>query len=377
MSNAHRLFNLFTKEKSAVRGEETFVVAEIGKNFITKEAELTPGEYRTAAEYLIEAAARAGADAVKFQTHDLEDEQLQVPIASPHFKNLDRYSWLARNVRATPPSFWEAVKAHAARCGVAFFSTPMSRRAAERLQAFGVSIWKVGSGDVLDFSLLDFLVRTKNPIILSTGMVSFGELDSVVVYLRKADVSFAILHCVSEYPTPPAAVNLSTIEALAARYPGIPIGFSDHSVGEPTIPLAAVKLGACIVEKHFSFDRTLWGPDHQVSLTPSELRDLVSAIRLGAFARIDHAPYYGTLPQELPGASSRYRPFFHKTLVASQDLAVGTVLSQKHLFSMRPRLALPGLPSEAFHEVLGRRLSQTVKKYQPIAEAVLYAESYV
>ena len=152
-------------------GEGVFFIAEIGKNFIQTEEERPVAEYLLNAKKLVKAAKEAGADAVKFQTHEVEDEQLNIDITSPHFKGADRYSWITRNMEATPiDTFWKPLKKYCDETGILFFSTPMSRKAAMKLQEVGVPFWKVGSGDAQDYVTLDFMFSTKKPIIISTGM---------------------------------------------------------------------------------------------------------------------------------------------------------------------------------------------------------------
>ena len=143
--------------------DKTFVVAEIGKGFIQTEEDQTPEVYLANAKELVLLAKEAGADAVKFQTHTVEDEQANINVVAPHFNGADRYSWVKRNTAATPVWFWQELKKYCAELGIVFFSTPMSRGAAKLLnEEVGVDLWKVGSGDILDFVMLDYLVSTKN-----------------------------------------------------------------------------------------------------------------------------------------------------------------------------------------------------------------------
>ena len=162
-------------------GEEVFVVAEIGKGFIQTKEDQSVEQYLENAKRLVDAAVSAGVDAVKFQTHEVEDEQLPIDIVSPHFTGADRIRWLTRNTNATPlDRFWAPLKRHCEEQGMLFFSTPMSRKAAQKLEELDVPLWKVGSGDTQDYVLLDYLAATGKPIIISTGMVSLQELDGGV-----------------------------------------------------------------------------------------------------------------------------------------------------------------------------------------------------
>lgn len=345
-----------------------FIIAEIGKNFIQTDKPQSAEIYLKNAKELIDAAVQAGAHAVKFQTHEVEDEQVDIPVISPHFKGSERYAWVKRNTEDAPIEFFKELKEHAERKGIIFFSTPMSRKAAQKLEKIDVPLWKIGSGDVQDYVLLDFIAKTKKPVIISTGMVSFAELDEVIEYLGKKGSPLAVLYCVSEYPCPPEHFNLSTIEYLKEKYPNVTIGFSDHSVGDLAIPLAAIKMGAQVIEKHFSMSRDLWGSDHKVSMIPSEMKELVDVIKNKDYEKLDAKPFYGEKKKELEGAKNKFRPYFNKTLVAGQDIPVGTVITGDMIYAMRPRMHLNGLASNAFHKVTGRKTKRGFKKFDPISE---------
>lgn len=367
-------FNLM----NAIR-ERVFVIAEIGKNFIETADERPVSEYLENAKKLVKAAKDAGADAVKFQTHTVEDEQMNIAVVSPHFKGSDRYSWVSRNTKATPvEAFWKPLKAYCDEIGIIFHSTPMSRGAAEILNKLGVELWKVGSGDILDFVTLDYLSATGKPIIMSTGMSTLEELDSSVDFLKRRDVKFILLHCVSKYPCPPEDLNLGTIDFLRKRY-GVPIGFSDHSIGIDSA-ITAVALGARVIEKHFSFDRGLWGADHKVSMTPDEMKTLIAGIReLEANPQTKTACLEKDMVKSGMGSSAKvlhedeavFRPYFRKSLMAGQDIPAGTAIAASMLYAMRPQAYAGGLPSEEYENVLGKRTKISLKRYDPIAADVI------
>lgn len=344
-------------------GDGVFFIAEVGKNFIQSEDDRPVAEYLENAKVLAKAAHEAGADAVKFQTHILEDEQLPIGVTSPHFKGADRYSWVKRNMLATPlEGFWKPLKSYCDEIGILFFSTPMSRNAAQLLEGLGVILWKVGSGDVQDYALLDYIATTGKPVIISSGMVSLAELDEVVVYLKARSVPVCILYCVSKYPAPREYFNLSTIQYLKEKYPDVPVGFSDHSLGDE-ISLAAIQEGACVIEKHFSLSRDLWGSDHKVSMTPSEFRMMVDRARSGV--AVNAQPYMGQVERELEGATNEFRPYFNKTLVAGRDIAAGERFTADSVYAMRPRLA-GEITAQRLHDVVGRQSTRFIAKYEPI-----------
>jgi len=354
-----------------IGGDGVFVIAEIGKNFIQTEEERPQEEYLVNALALIDAAAEVGADAVKFQTHELEDEFMPgLTVVSPHFSGSDRYRWIKRNQEATPPEFWWAVKTRAEERGLVFFSTPMSHRAAEKLQSLGVSLFKLGSGDVQDYATLDYIANTRKPLIISTGMVGLAELDELIIHVRSLGIPLCVLYCISQYPAPADYFNLATIERLQEEYPDVVIGFSDHSLGE-SIALAAVKLGARVVEKHFSFSRDLWGADHRVSMAPEEFAAMVRAIRSGAYTHVDHRAYYGSRERELEGANNKFRPYFNKALVAGCDIPTGTTITKEMIYAMRPKMYIDGLASNKFYDVVGKKTKKNMKKYDPITVTAL------
>ncbi len=352
----------------------TFIIAEAGKAFIQTEDEQSVAQYLANAKALVDAAKEAGADAIKFQTHTVEDEQLNIEVTSPHFKGADRYAWVSRNTRATPlEEFWRPLKAHCEERGILFFSTPMTRGAAQLLDELGVDLWKVGSGDILDFVLLDYLASTKKPIIISSGMSTLEELDASLAFLKARGAPVALLHCVSKYPCPPEELTLSSIGFLRERY-GLPTGFSDHSIGLDS-SLAAVALGATIIEKHFSFDRGLWGSDHKVSMLPHELQELVVRVRqfeqdpalAAQFLESDVAQRSMGVPGKvLQEDEAVFRPYFRKSLMAGQDIPAGTIVEPHMLYAMRPQKFAGGLPSQEYPHVLGRTTRVALKKYDPI-----------
>lgn len=357
-----------------IKSGRVFVVAEIGKNFIQTEEEKPVAEYLENAKALVKAAHEAGADAVKFQTHNVEDEQLNINVVSPHFKGADRYSWVTRNTNATPLNeFWRPLKQYCDDLGIIFHSTPMSRGAAQKLNQLGVELWKVGSGDILDFVTLDYLASTKKPIIMSCGMSTLEETDQAINFLKQRNADVILLHCVSKYPCPPEELNLGTIGFLQERY-NIPVGFSDHSIGVDSA-LAASALGAKVIEKHFSFSRDLWGADHKVSMTPEELQELVSGIREFEKNPAKRSEYLekdivkagmGRSDKVLQDDEAVFRPYFRKALMAGQDIPAGAVISADMLYAMRPQMYAQGLPTEEYENVLGKRTVRVVKKYEPI-----------
>jgi UDP-hydrolysing UDP-N-acetyl-D-glucosamine 2-epimerase len=346
--------------KKIIGGDSVFVIAEIGKNFIQSEDEKAREEYVKNAKELILAAKESGADAVKFQTHNLEDEFINFEITSPHFTGSDRYKWIKRNEDITPLEFWQELKNYADELGITFFSTPMSRGAAQKLEKINTPLWKVGSGDLLDFVLLDYIAFTKKPIILSSGMSTLKEIDGMIQFMQKRTADIALLHCVSKYPAEPRDLNLKTIKFFKERY-NIPIGFSDHSIGHESA-VAATSLGAKIIEKHFSFNRDLWGSDHKVSMTPDEFKKMVAEIKNKKEVKLFN---FGRQAKILNREEMVFRPIFRKSLVAGRDIKAGEILSDDMVYAMRPQVQIGGIPSEEYETILGKKVLKDMKKYEP------------
>lgn len=347
-----------------IGGSDVFIIAEIGKNFIITEEERPVWEYLKNAKILIDEAAKAGVDAVKFQTHELEDEwHPNIVLASPHFKSKDRYSWIKRNTEATPLHFWKEIAEYATSKGLVFFSTPMSKKAAEKINPF-VPIWKLASGDVTDHLLIDYMIETGKPIIISNGQMSLAELDVLVKRIEAKRSPLAMLYCVSKYPCPEDMFNLGTIEHLKEKYPHIAIGFSDHCVDSNYPALAAIKMGAKIVEKHFSMSRDLWGADHKASLTPSEMKQLVDDVRKGDFKYIDERSFYGEKTKELDGANNEFRPYFGKVIIAAKDIEQGVTITSDMLYAMRPAIAFKGILGNELSSILGKKAKRNISRLE-------------
>ncbi len=349
-------------------GYPVFTIAEIGKGFIQSEDDRPVSEYLENAKALVKAAFEAGATSVKFQLHNVEDEQLDINVTSEHFKGSDRYSWVTRNTLATPvKEFWKPLKKYCDELGIIFFATPMSRGAARILhEEVGQPLWKVGSADVLDFVLLDYITSTGIPIIFSAGMSSEEEIDKTLSFLYARTDQIILMHCVSIYPCPREKLNLGTIKYFQDKYK-LPIGFSSHSV-EWESSVAAVNIGAVVIEKHFTFDRNLWGSDHKVSLLPDEFKAMVDSLKRGEQFDTNN---FGDVVKSLQKEEIQFRPLFRKSLMFGQDLLEGTVITKEMLYAMRPQVYAGGLPSEEYENVLGKKVKKSVKKYDPVTFEIL------
>lgn len=351
------------------------IVAEIGKNFIRTEEPRPVAEYLANAKELAKAAREAGADVIKFQTHNVEDEVADRDFDSPHFKGKSRYQWVTRNTESTPlEEFWRPLKQYCDEIGIVFFSTPMSRGAAMKLAKLDVPMWKVASSDILDFVMLDFMASTGKPIIIPTGMSVLGDVDQSLAFLKKKGASVVLMHAISRYPYPPEDSNLLTISFFKKRYPDLLVGFSQNSPWvEPAI--VATALGARMVEQHFTLDRNAFGPDHKVSMQPDEFARMTKGIRevesdpaKAEAVRRDpsHQQYLGREEKFMHEGEVPFRAIFRKALMAGADIPAGTVITKEMLFAMRPQSLLGGLPSEAYEDVVGKKAVKDIKKFDPI-----------
>lgn len=338
------------------------IIAEIGKNFVVTEKEEPLKILLSRTRNLIQQAKEIGFNTVKFQVHNVEDEiHPNSDITSPHF-NQDRISWVKRNTY--PIEFWWDIKEYCRNLDIEFLATPMSRGAAILLnEEIGIDRWKIGSGDILDFVMLDYIRDSNKPIILSSGMSTLEELKKSYEYLKKKNENITILHCVSQYPCSLSALNLKTIPFLQKIFPEAKIGFSDHSLGIEG-SLMAIKLGATLIEKHFTLDKNAWGPDHKASLLPNEMKELVKRIENNDFLE-PTSETLGIETKYLQNEEAVFRPVFRKGLYAARELIKGEMYESDMMYALRPQ-SVGGSPSEKYPEFLGKFVGSDYKKYDAI-----------
>jgi sialic acid synthase SpsE len=226
----------------------------------------------------------------------------------------------------------ECLLKHCVRRGITFLSTPFDHQSVDLLAGLGVAAYKIGSGDITNPPLLKHVASKQRPIILSTGMCNLSDVEMAVELLEGEGAEFAILHCVSNYPAAASDTNLRALMTLVTAF-GVPVGYSDHTDGD-CIALASVAMGACIVEKHFTLDRTLPGPDHQASLEPGELATMVRGIRT-----VEQAMGTG---RKCPAVSeANTAEVARKSLVAEVDIEPGSLLTEEVIAIKRPGTGLP------------------------------------
>ena len=323
-------------------GRPCFVIVEVGINH--------NGDAALAAA-LVDAAAAAGADAIKFQTHFPEHEMLRGG-ATAAYVGESLFDLLTRTALSRDDHFM--LRDRARQQGILFLSTPFSREAADFLETVGVPAFKTGSGELTHLPMQAHIARKGRPMIISTGMSTPEEIDRTVQEVRAAGGRFALMHCTSTYPTPYEHVQLDCIPALKHKY-GVPVGLSDHTLGT-AMAFAAVALGANLYEKHFTTSRSLPGPDQQGSMEPAELRAIVDGIRAIEKAR-------GAAKQIQPGEQD-VRNMAHHSVVSIRDIAAGATIGRDDVWPKRPGT---GIPAAQLPDVIGRVARRSIPKDRLIA----------
>ena len=329
--------------KKIGKGNPTFIIAEAGVNH--------NGNPELARE-LVDAAARAGADAVKFQTFKAKrlvvsgapkaDYQRQGTDSSESQFEMLQQLELSEDAHRELVTYCHDRE-------IIFLSTPFDEESANFLESLGVAAFKIPSGELTNHPFLAFVAAKHKPIIASTGMAYLGEVEEAVRVIEDTgNHDYVLLHCVSSYPASPSDVNLRAMETMSVAF-DVPVGFSDHTLGIE-VAIAAVSLGACAIEKHFTLDRSLPGPDQRVSLEPNELTSLVRGIR-----NVEMALGSGT--KEPVASEGETAAVARKSLVAGEDIPAGAVLSAKMIVAMRPGTGLPPAMQE---HILGRRTKHLI-----------------
>lgn len=301
---------------------------------------------------MVDDAARVGCECVKFQTHVVEDEMIPNSVVPG---NATDSIWDIMSRCALSAEEEAQLKDYVESRGMIFLSTPFSRAAAERLEKMGVSAYKIGSGECNNYPLVEHIARYGKPIILSTGMNDIANVEKAVAILRRYEIPFALLHCTSIYPTPYAKVRLGALQELARYFPDAVLGLSDHSISNYPC-LGAVALGACILERHFTSDKSWLGPDIPISMNPRELLELME----GSLAI--HQTLGGNktiLPEEQPTID-----FAYACIVAIRDIIVGEKFTMDNIWVKRPGIG--EIKAEHLASVLGKQADQDIKKNEQL-----------
>jgi N-acetylneuraminate synthase/N,N'-diacetyllegionaminate synthase len=321
-----------------------FIVAEIGVNH--------NGDIRLAKK-LIDAAKDAGADAVKFQAFKTEKVVTKYAEKAKYQKETTSLSEsqydMIRRLELKDEEIRELYN-YAKKNNIIFLSSAFDKESVDLLDNLGVPAFKVASGEITNFPLLRYIAEKKKPIILSTGMSTIGEIEEALEVIKEKGVeNIVLLHCVTSYPAKIEDVNLRVIEALRRRFK-LPVGFSDHTLGI-TIPIAVAALGAVLVEKHFTLDRTLPGPDHRASLEPDELKDMVRAVR-------DVEKALGDRVKKPTKDEERIKKVVRRSIVAKMGIPKGTVITEDMLDFKRPGV---GIEPKYLNEIIGKKAKKDIK----------------
>lgn len=305
----------------------------------------------------IDCAAKAGADAVKFQTHIAAAESTASEPWRVKFSPQDatRFEYWKR-MEFTPEQ-WAGLKSHAEDKGLVFLSSPFSAEAAAMLHNLGMVAWKVASGELTNLPLIRQMAQSGKPVMLSTGMSPFAEIDAAVDIVRAANTPLAVFQCTSKYPSPPESIGLNVLDELRARY-NCAVGLSDHS-GKIYPALAArAAHRAEIIEIHLTMSRDMFGPDVPASVTPQELHMISEGIRF--IEEMQTSPVDKSAVDDNIAAM---RKIFFKSIVASRNLPAGTVLLREHLSIKKPA---NGIPASDIDSVIGKTLMRAVERDMPL-----------
>lgn len=331
-------------------GHPTYMIAEVSANH---------NQDFDQAVRIIEAAKEAGADAVKLQTYT--PDTLTIDCHNEYFQIGAGTIWEGRNLydlyaEAYTPWEWQPkLKDIANDLDLDLFSTPFDSSSVDFLEQMDIPVFKIASFEIVDLQLIQRIARTGKPIIMSTGMATLAEIDEAVQTIRKeGNNQLVLLKCTSAYPSPPEDMNLRTIPHLAQAF-DVPVGLSDHTLGI-AVPVAAVALGACVIEKHFTLSRSVLGPDSVFSLEPHEFKSMVDGVRIAEQA-LGGVRYDASEREQ----SSRV---FRRSLFVVQDMKAGDMFTKENVRSIRPGY---GLHTRHWNDIVGRRASSDVQRGTPLS----------
>jgi N,N'-diacetyllegionaminate synthase len=328
-----------------------------GRCLVIGEVALTHDGSLGLAHAFVDAIADAGGDAVKFQTHIAEAESTPSEPFRVQFSRQDktRYDYWKR-MEFTEEG-WRGLAEHARDRGILFLSSPFSIQAVDLLERIGMPLWKIASGETSNTTLLDRILDTRKPVLLSTGMSPLEEIDWAVARVRARNTDLGVFQCTTAYPCPPEKIGLNLIPFYRERY-GCWVGLSDHSA---TIypGLAGAALGMEMLEVHVALSREMFGPDVIASITTQELRHLVDGIRFIERMRAHPVDKDASAEETAP-----LRKLFTRSLVARANLPAGTIIAREHVVIKKPGT---GLPPNRLEDIIGRRLARSVTADQLLA----------
>ena len=334
-------------------------VINIAKTFIIAELSANHGHELEKALATVRAAKACGADAIKIQTYTADT--ITLDCDNDYFQIKQGTIWDGTTLHRlyqqayTPWEWHAAIQAEAEKEGLIFFSTPFDPTAVDFLETLAVPLYKIASFEITDIPLIEYTASKGKPMIISTGIATLADIEAAVHACRRVgNQNITLLKCTSSYPAPVEEANLLTIPNLAQTF-GVKVGLSDHTLGH-AVAIAAVALGARVIEKHFILDRAIGGPDASFSLTPEEFKLMVDGVRAAELA-------LGCVSYELTDKVKASRKFA-RSLFVSQDIAAGEALTTQNIRSVRPS---DGLPPAELPRVLGRRAKQPIPAGTPLS----------
>lgn len=330
----------------------TYIIAEVGQ---AHEGSLG------LAHSFIDAAANAGADAIKFQTHIAHAETTRQEPWRVKFSKQDATRWDYWKRMEFSHQQWEGLIEHAREKSIEFLSSPFSFEAVDLLNSIGIEAWKIASGEVSNIPLLKKITSTGKPVLISSGLSDWQEIDTAVEFLKSEGVQVGLFQCTTAYPCPAEKVGLNLIAEMMARY-NLPIGLSDHS-SKIYSGLGAVALGASMVEVHVAFSREMFGPDTLASLTFDELKKLREGCDF-----ICQSTSNPISKERLSAEQINLRAIFNKSVYLKNTLPAGSILKEKDLVFKKPGT---GIPVSKWESIVGRKLILKTSSEQPLKEADL------
>lgn len=325
-----------------------FIIAEVGS--------VHDGSLGNALR-LIDLAAECGADAVKFQTHIPSAETLRDAPMPPYFKGEPRFEYFTRTGFTIDQ--WRRLALHAESTGIEFMSSPFSIEAVNLLESIGIARYKIPSGEVSNTPLLEVIAQTGKPVLLSSGMSSWAELDAAVATIREKHDRLCVMQCTSEYPCQASHVGLNVIREMRDRW-HLSVGFSDHTLDNYAC-FAAVVMGAVVVEKHLTFSRRMYGSDAPHSAEPAQFSDLVVGIR--AISEMCNSPMIKDAV-----AMRGMKDIFEKSVVSVVQIDAGSIIRPEMVATKKPGT---GIPAAKIKEVIGRTSRRTIAANELINEGDL------
>ena len=329
---------------------EDIYIGEEEPCFIIAEAGINHNGSIDSAKELIAVAKDTGADAVKFQTFTTEGLLSKNIVVPKHVESRESLFETIRELELSEEEHYE-LSEYCNQKGIIFMSTPLDNHSVDLLDDIGVPVFKIASCDLDNLQLLKYIAKKGQPIILSTGMGTISEVgEAVEVIKSNGNNDIILLHCVSTYPPKAEEVNLRAINTLQDAFK-LSVGYSDHTIGI-TIPLAAVAMGAKVIEKHFTLDKTMEGPDHAVSADPVDLKNLVSGIR-------ELEKSFGTGVKAPTKDENAMKKAFRKSIVAGVNIKKGETITPKMLSVKRPGM---GISPKYFDFIIGRTVKRDITK---------------